>query len=57
VLAIPPLLGAFVRAQGSSGYASGFVIFVVLAVASLAFAFALRSTSTRGAQNAASSID
>ncbi len=45
--AIPPLLGAFVRGQGGPGYATGFVIFVVLAVASLALAFALRATTAR----------
>jgi NNP family nitrate/nitrite transporter-like MFS transporter len=45
--AIPPLLGAFVRGQGGPGYATGFVIFVVLAVASLALAFALRATAAR----------
>ncbi len=45
--AIPPLLGAFVRAQGSPGYATGFVIFVGLAVASLGLAFGLRATSAR----------
>ncbi|MGD2216624.1 MAG: MFS transporter [Gemmatimonadales bacterium] len=53
--AIPPLLGMFVGAQGSPGYAHGFVIFVVLAVASLALAFALRATTAqalRGRQSA-----
>lgn len=45
--AIPPLLGAFVRAQGASGYATGFVIFVVLGVASLALAFTLRARTAK----------
>jgi NNP family nitrate/nitrite transporter-like MFS transporter len=45
--AIPPLLGAFVRAQGASGYATGFVIFVVLGVVSLALAFTLRATTAK----------
>lgn len=30
--AIPPILGAFVRAQGSPGYASGFSVYVVLGI-------------------------
>jgi MFS transporter, NNP family, nitrate/nitrite transporter len=47
--AIPPLLGAFVRAQGASGYAAGFIIFVGLGVASLALAFTLRATTARSA--------
>jgi NNP family nitrate/nitrite transporter-like MFS transporter len=45
--AIPPLLGAFVRARGASGYATGFVIFVLLAVVSLVLAFTLRATTAR----------
>lgn len=40
--AIPPLMGLFVRVQGNSGYASGFAIFIVLAVISLALAYVLR---------------
>lgn len=40
--AIPPVMGAFVRAQGQPGYASGFVVFVVLAIMSLAMAFTLK---------------
>jgi len=40
--AIPPILSAFVRSKGETGYASGFSIYVVLALLSLAFAFALQ---------------
>jgi NNP family nitrate/nitrite transporter-like MFS transporter len=40
--AIPPILGAFVRSQGSSGYATGFIAFVALAVISLLLALVLR---------------
>jgi MFS transporter, NNP family, nitrate/nitrite transporter len=42
--AIPPVLGAFVRAQGASGYASGFVTYLVLALVSLLLAYILRQT-------------
>ncbi|MEJ2597375.1 MAG: MFS transporter [Anaerolineales bacterium] len=42
--AIPPILGAVVRSQGSLGYASGFVTFVALALASLGMAYILRRT-------------
>ena len=41
---IPPILGAIVRSQGDTGYASGFVIFVVLTMVSLAMALSLKST-------------
>ena len=50
--AIPPLLGAFVRAQGDSGYATGFITFVLLAAIALALAFGLRATTGRSAQRA-----
>jgi NNP family nitrate/nitrite transporter-like MFS transporter len=40
--AIPPLLGEFVRSQGMQGYASGFVVFAGLALASLALAYLLK---------------
>jgi len=40
--AIPPLLSAFVRWQGESGYATGFVTFIVLALLSLGLAFWLQ---------------
>ncbi len=38
---IPPILGAFVRAMGSSGYSFGFIVFAFLAIMSLALSFAL----------------
>ena len=38
---IPPLLGSFVRAAGNSGYATGFITYIVLALLSLGLAFAL----------------
>ena len=41
---IPPIMGAIVRSQGITGYASGFVIFVVLTIVSLAMAFSLKRT-------------
>lgn len=45
--AIPPVLGAIVQARGSAGYATGFAVFVMLAVVSLALVRALiRSRAT-----------
>ncbi|MBI4296768.1 MAG: MFS transporter [Chloroflexi bacterium] len=43
--AIPPLMGLFVRIQGNDGYASGFIIFVVLTIVSIALAYILRRVS------------
>ena len=40
--AIPPLMGIFVSSQGDDGYATGFVVFVALAIASLALAYILQ---------------
>jgi NNP family nitrate/nitrite transporter-like MFS transporter len=40
--AIPPILGTFVRIQGASGYATGFVVFIALALLSLALAYSLK---------------
>ncbi len=40
--AIPPLMGIFVDSQGDDGYATGFVVFVALAIASLALAYILQ---------------
>ncbi|MFQ5689320.1 MAG: nitrate/nitrite transporter [Gemmatimonadota bacterium] len=40
--AIPPVMGAFVSSRGESGYATGFVVFVGLALVSLGLAVALR---------------
>ncbi|MEW5870647.1 MAG: MFS transporter [Chloroflexota bacterium] len=48
--AIPPILGAFVRAQGVQGYASGFITFVVLAGLAIGIAFVLKQTHQRKAQ-------
>jgi NNP family nitrate/nitrite transporter-like MFS transporter len=45
--AIPPILSAFVRIQGESGYATGFVTFIVLAILSLGLALILRRSRTR----------
>jgi len=42
--AIPPVMGAFVRAQGAPGYATGFVTFIGLALLSLALAYVLKRT-------------
>jgi MFS transporter, NNP family, nitrate/nitrite transporter len=42
--AIPPLLGAVVRSQGHSGYASGFWVFVLLVLFALFLTFLLRQT-------------
>ncbi|WP_226011957.1 MFS transporter [Halomicrobium salinisoli] len=38
---VPPMLGAFVDAQGTSGYATGFVVYVALALASVLVAATL----------------
>lgn len=48
---IPPIMGAFVAAQGDQGYASGFVVFIALAVIALPATLALRRSAshrTRG---------
>jgi NNP family nitrate/nitrite transporter-like MFS transporter len=39
---IPPVMGIFVRSQGQAGYASGFMVFIVLAAISLSLAYSLR---------------
>lgn len=39
---VPPIMGAFVRNQGNAGYATGFVVFIVLAIVSLAMAYLLK---------------
>ena len=43
--AIPPIMGAFVRAYGDPGYAYGFVTFVALAIVSIIFTQVLRKNS------------
>ncbi len=40
--AIPPMMALFVRGDDTSGYATGFVVFIALAAVSLAIAFLLR---------------
>jgi len=40
--AVPPLMGTFVRGEQLSGYATGFVVLVGLALVSLAVAYWLR---------------
>lgn len=40
--AIPPVMGALVRAYGEAGYASGFVTFIFMSALSLALAYALQ---------------
>jgi len=49
---IPPIMGAIVRNQGESGYASGFVVFVVLALFSLGMAYSLKRTNATQAKTA-----
>jgi len=44
---IPPVLGEFVRAQGSTGYATGFVSFIFLAALSLGLAYGLKRSHAR----------
>jgi len=41
---IPPVMGVVVREQGDIGYAWGFVIFIALAMLSLALAYVLKLT-------------
>lgn len=41
---IPPILGAIVRSQGQTGYATGFIVLFGLALLSLGLAFLLRQT-------------
>ncbi len=45
--AVPPLMGAFVRGEELSGYAAGFVVFVVLALVSLLVASLLKRVALR----------
>lgn len=42
--AIPPIMGGFVAMDGANGYATGFVIFIVLTAISLGLAYVLRRT-------------
>ncbi len=43
---IPPVMGWFVEAQGDTGYANGFLVFVVLSVISLGLVLLLKQTET-----------
>ena len=47
--AIPPVLGAFVRSQGQSGYANGFILFAGLAIFSVALAYLMKQSMVRKA--------
>lgn len=47
--AVPPLMGFFVTARGTEGYASGFVVFIVLAAISLFLAYLLRRSHNNAA--------
>lgn len=55
--AIPPVMGAFVRAQGDAGYATGFVTFIGLAILSLALGYVLKRTHARRSKAAAVSAN
>jgi len=55
--AIPPVMGAFVRAQGDAGYATGFVTFIGLAILSLVLGYVLKRTHVRRPEAAAVSIN
>ncbi|RMF02449.1 MAG: MFS transporter [Chloroflexi bacterium] len=48
---IPPIMGAFVRGQGNAGYATGFVVFIVLALVSLGLAYVLKQAHLARAKN------
>ena len=52
--AIPPILGYIVNAAGKSGYAIGYVTYVLLALVSLGFTFALSRSEVRSAARQAS---
>lgn len=43
--ALPPLMGFFVEMQGTAGYSNGFLVFVGLAVVSLALIYLLRTAA------------
>src|SRR5512134_2076305 len=46
--AIPPLMGIIVQLQGTGGYATGFAVFIALAVVSLRLAWILRQKRAAG---------
>lgn len=41
--AVPPLMGLFVSLQGENGFSNGFLVFIILAIISIALFFLLRS--------------
>jgi NNP family nitrate/nitrite transporter-like MFS transporter len=43
--AVPPLMGLFVSLQGENGFSNGFLVFIILAIISLALFLLLRSKS------------
>jgi len=45
--AIPPVMGAFVRSQGTVGYATGFVVFIGLAIITVGLSYLLKRTHVR----------
>ena len=45
--AIPLILGVMVRTRGMGGYASGFIVFVVLAIVSMIFTLVLKQAFSR----------
>ncbi|GAB4494643.1 MAG: nitrate/nitrite transporter [Anaerolineales bacterium] len=47
--AIPPILSAFVAAQGESGYAAGFTTYIALALLSLGMAYLLSQSHAKAA--------
>jgi NNP family nitrate/nitrite transporter-like MFS transporter len=50
--AIPPVMGAFVRSQGSAGYATGFVVFIALAILTAVLSYVLKRTHVRRSEAA-----
>lgn len=44
---VPPILGAFVQAQGTHGYSTGFVVYVILAVLSISISIGLMMRGRR----------
>jgi len=53
--AVPPVMGAFVRQFGDAGYATGFVVFIFLAVLSLFLAATLKRAHARRLREAPAS--
>jgi NNP family nitrate/nitrite transporter-like MFS transporter len=55
--AIPPVMGAFVRSQGSAGYATGFVVFIGLAILTVVLSYVLKRTHVRRSEAAVVSVN